>query len=105
MASSAKQLRITLGGKVSNSTDPVWKQQLLDDPEATLSVEDFPELKRVEELQQSTQQTSWEAGVAEHGRPNEPEVAGHVMPNPYELTSRQQGFCCPFYTIRQTVYC
>ncbi len=74
------------------AADPLWKQQLLDDPEATLRVADFPELERVEELRQSAE-TSWEA-----------EVAGHVLTNPYQYTSRQEGFCCPFYTLKQTMY-
>ena len=32
------------------TSDPLWKQQLLDDPEATLRAANFPELKRVEEM-------------------------------------------------------
>jgi hypothetical protein len=89
------QLNRSLTEKVLDraASDPQWKQQLLDDPEAAMREADFPELQRVEEMRQS-------AGTA-----REVEIEGHVMPNPYELTSRQQGFCCPFYTLRQTVYC
>jgi hypothetical protein len=95
------QLNRSFWEKVLNraASDPLWKQQLLDDPEATLSVDDFPELKRVEELQQSAE-PSGQAEVAGHLMPG----TSQVMTDPYQYTSMQKGFCCPFYTLKQTNY-
>ena len=74
------------------ASDPLWKQQLLDDSEAVIEAADFPEIERLEEMRQSAE-TSREA-----------EVVGHVGTNPYKYTSVQQGYCCPFYTLGQTKY-
>ena len=88
-----RQLHRSLTQKILDkaASDPQWKQQLIDDPEAAMRTANFPELKRVEELRQSA------------------EVAGHVLTNPYNVmtdpyryTSLQQGYCCAFYTLAQT---
>jgi hypothetical protein len=96
-----RQLNRSLWEKVLDraASDPLWKQQLLDDPEATLRVDDFPELKRVEELRQSAE-FSGEAEVAGHVMPG----SSQVMTDPFQYTSMQKGFCCPFYTLKQTNY-
>jgi hypothetical protein len=89
-----RRLQWSLWEKVLDraASDPAWKQRLLDDPEAAFRAANFPELERVEEMRQSAQSS------------REAEVVGHVGTNPYEYTSRQQGFCCPFYTLKQTNY-
>ncbi|MDQ3834343.1 MAG: hypothetical protein M3315_12090 [Actinomycetota bacterium] len=91
----SRQLNRSLTEKVLDmaASDPAWRQQLLDDPQAAMRAANFPELKRVEEMRQSMKTS-----------PPAAEVGGHVMTNPYELTSRQQGFCCQFYTLGQTNY-
>ena len=40
------------------SSEPTWKQQLLEDPEATLQEANFPEAKRIEELHQEEMEVS-----------------------------------------------
>jgi hypothetical protein len=88
------QLNRSLTEKVLDraASDPAWKQQLLDDPEAAFRAANFPELERVEEMRQSAETL------------REAEVVGHVGTDPYQYTSRQQGFCCPFYTLKPTNY-
>lgn len=73
--------------------DHLWKQQLLDDPQAVMRPDNFPEIVELEELRQSAE-TSREA-----------EVVGHVGTDPYRYTSVQRGYCCPFYTLGQTKPC
>ena len=63
------------------ASDPTWKQQLLDDPEAACRAANFPEITRFEEIRQ-----------------REPEVVGHVMPNPRPYTHLY--YCCTFYTLQ-----
>ena len=89
-----RRLQRSLWEKVLDraASDPPWKQRLLDDPEAVMSPANFPEIEKLEEMRQSAE-TSREA-----------EAVGHVMTDPYQYTSRQQGFCCPFYTLKQTNY-
>jgi hypothetical protein len=89
-----RQLQRSLWEKMLDraASDPAWKQWLLDDPEAVMSPANFPEIEKLEEMRQSAE-TSREA-----------EAVGHVMTDPYQYTSRQQGFCCAFYTLGQTKY-
>ncbi len=49
-----QQLHRSLNEKVldRSASDPRWKQQLLDDPDATLREAGFPEFQRIEELRQ-----------------------------------------------------
>jgi hypothetical protein len=42
-------------------SDPIWKQQLLDDPEAALRAANFPEIQRLEEMRQ--REEVWGQGV------------------------------------------
>jgi hypothetical protein len=89
-----RQLNRSLAEKVLERTasDPAWKQQLLDDPQAVMRPENFPEIEKLERMRQSAE-TSREA-----------EVVGHVGTNPYKYTSGQQGYCCPYYILGQTNY-
>jgi hypothetical protein len=50
-----RQLNRSLMEKVLDraASDPAWKQQLLDDPEAAMRAAGFPEVQRVEEMRQS----------------------------------------------------
>jgi hypothetical protein len=47
------------------ASDPQWKQQLLEDPEATMQAAGFPEAPRLREIHESL-------------LPNDGEVRGHV---------------------------
>ncbi len=49
-----KQLRRDLMEKVLDKagSDPAWKQQLLDDPEAALQTANFPELQQIRQIRQ-----------------------------------------------------
>lgn len=49
-----RQLNRSLMEKVLDraASDPEWKQRLLDDPEAALREADFPELQRLQQMQQ-----------------------------------------------------
>ncbi len=51
-----QQLQRSLNEKVLDraASDPQWKQQLLDDPQAAMREANFPELKRVDEMRKST---------------------------------------------------
>ena len=84
------QLRRSLTEKILDraASDPRWKQQLLDDPEAALREANFPEAQRLDEIPQSA------------GTPLEVEAVGHVMPNPFPYSVNY--YCCPFYTLAQT---
>jgi hypothetical protein len=50
-----QQLNRSLTEKVLDkaASDPTWKQQLLDDPEAAMRAANFPELQQVQQIQQS----------------------------------------------------
>jgi hypothetical protein len=52
-----QQLNRSLTEKVLDraASDPQWKQQLLDDPEAAMRAANFPELQQVQQMQQSAQ--------------------------------------------------
>ncbi len=56
-----RQLNRDLSEKVLDraASDPAWKQQLLDDPEAAMRAANFPESQRLEEIRQK------EEGAAE----------------------------------------
>jgi hypothetical protein len=75
-----RQLNRSLTEKIldSNASDPAWKQQLLDDPQAVMRPEYFPVMEKLERMRES----------AESSR--EAEVVGHVGANPYKYTSVQQ---------------
>src|SRR3982750_786010 len=49
-----RQLQQGLTEKVLDraASDPLWKQRLLDDPEAAMREADFPEAQRIEEMRQ-----------------------------------------------------
>jgi hypothetical protein len=50
-----RQLQQSLTEKVLNraASDPLWKQRLLDGPDAALLEVDFPEVKRLDEIRQA----------------------------------------------------
>ena len=78
-----RQLNRSLMEKVLDraASDPAWKQQLLDDPEAALRATGFPEVRRIEEMRQSV------------GTPHEADVAGQAAAVP-----TYQWQCCGWYT-------
>lgn len=82
-----RQLNRSLTEKVLDraASDPAWRQQLLDDPQAAMRVANSPELKRVEEMHRSVE------------APREAEVGSHVMPNPTPYS--RYNYCCTFYTL------
>ncbi len=61
-----QQLNRNLTEKVLDkaASDPAWKQQLLDDPQAAMRTANFPELQQVQQMQASA------------GAPREGEVRG-----------------------------
>ncbi len=60
-----RQLIRSLTEKVLDKacSDPTWKQQLLDDPEAAFQVANFPEYERLEEMRRSAQSSQAGADV------------------------------------------
>jgi hypothetical protein len=52
-----RQLNRSLTEKVLDraASDPQWKQQLLDDPEAAMRMANFPETQQLQQMQQSAQ--------------------------------------------------
>ncbi len=55
VSEEVRQLNRSLTEKVLDraASDPAWKQQLLDDPEAAMRMANFPELQQIEQMQQS----------------------------------------------------
>ncbi len=53
----SRQLQRSLMDKVLDkaASDPLWKDQLLDDPGAAMRAAEFPELQKIEDLQQFLQ--------------------------------------------------
>ena len=82
-----RQLHRTLSEKVLDraANDPLWKQQLLDDPQAALREADFPEARSLQEMRETA-----EASQAE--------VHGQGCPWYYTLYYTHQN-CCRFFTI------
>jgi hypothetical protein len=79
-----RQLNRSLMEKVLDkaASDPQWKQQLLDDPEAAFRASGFPETQRIEEMRQSAATSQEEA-----------EVSGQAA-RPYTYSYA----CCDWYT-------
>jgi hypothetical protein len=48
------------------ASDPTWKQQLLDDPEAAMRAANFPEIQRLAEMRESVSSTSPTEEVVGH---------------------------------------
>jgi hypothetical protein len=53
-----RQLQRSLWEKMLDKAehDPQWRQQLLDDPEATMRAANFPEIERLAEMRQQTEE-------------------------------------------------
>jgi hypothetical protein len=66
-----RQLNRSLTKKVLDraASDPAWKQQLIDDPEAAMQEANFPEPHRLEEIRQS---------IGSATLPEEEEVKGQI---------------------------
>jgi hypothetical protein len=60
-----RQLHRSLFAKVLDkaASDPAWKQQLLDDPEAALRAAGFAETQRIEELRQTEAEVTGQAST------------------------------------------
>lgn len=86
----SRQLSRALTEKVLDraSSDPLWKQQLLDDPEVAMREANFPELQRIEQMRQS----------AEAAASREAEVRGQGCQYNYTLYYTYSN-CCRFWTI------
>jgi hypothetical protein len=61
-----RQLNRSLMEKVLDkaASDPQWKQQLLDDPDAAMRAAGFPETQRIDEVRQSAAAAQEEAEVS-----------------------------------------
>ncbi len=86
-----RQLYRSLAEKILDKacSDPIWKQQLLDDTESALRAANFLEAQRLEEMRQKEEAS------------REAEVVGHVGTDPMRLTT-YENYCCTFYTLAQT---
>ena len=85
-----RQLHRSLTEKVLDkaASDPQWKQQLIDDPEAAMRAANFPEAQQLEQMRTS-------AGAAQEG-----EVTGqHLFWEP----GRVPVWECDFFTTRWDV--
>ena len=53
-----RQLQRSLWEKMLDQaeSDPLWRQQLIDDQEATMAAANFPEIERLEEMRQQSEQ-------------------------------------------------
>ena len=78
-----RQLNRSLTEKVLDraASDPQWKQQLLDDPEAAMRTANFPEAQRLEEMRQR-------AAATQEG----------------EVRGQQRFFSCPWQCLYYTMY-
>ena len=85
----SRQLSRSLTEKVLDraASDPLWKQQLLDDPEAAMREANFPETQRIQELGKSAAEASQAA-----------EVRGQGCPVNYTFYYTYSN-CCRFWTI------
>ncbi len=63
------------------SSDPAWRQQLLDDPEVAMQGAGFPEVPQLEELREESAQAP------------EEEVAGQTYGGPPQPTGYYQWVC------------
>jgi len=78
----ARQLRRSLTEKLLDraASDPQWKQQLLEDPEAAMRAANFPETQQLQQMQQSY----WSRGAEVTGQAGSGDVGGYVGPGVYE---------------------
>ena len=65
------------------ASDPQWKQQLLDDPEAAMRAANFPETQQLEQME---------------GGAGEPEIRGH-----YRYPG-EPPYCCTYMCVWWTQY-
>jgi hypothetical protein len=65
----SRQLHQSLTEKVLDraASDPLWKQQLLDNPNAAMQEANFPEVQMLEEIRLSAEASLEEAEVHGHG--------------------------------------
>jgi hypothetical protein len=84
----SRELRRSLTEKVLDraASDPLWKQQLLDDPDAAIREANFPEGQQLEEIRLSAEASLEEAEVRGQG------CTWHYT---YYYT---QSNCCRFFT-------
>jgi hypothetical protein len=92
-------LNRTLTEKVLDraASDPQWKQQLLDDPEAAMRAADFPETQQLQQMQQSARSR----GAEVRGQGGIVDVGGYMDPGVYE--DKVGGPRC-YWTARQCVW-
>ena len=85
----SRQLHRSLTEKVLDraASDPTWKQQLLDNPDAAMREANFPEVQQLEEIRLSTEASLEEA-----------EVHGQVCTLNYTMYYTYSN-CCRFWTI------
>ena len=67
----SRQLHRSLTEKVLDraASDPLWKQQLLDNPDAAMREANFPEVQQLEEIRLSAEASLEEAEVRGQGCP------------------------------------
>ena len=67
----SRQLHRSLTEKVLDraASDPTWKQQLLDNPDAAMREANFPEVQQLEEIRLSAEASLEEAEVLGQGCP------------------------------------
>ena len=85
----SRQLHRSLTEKVLDraASDPLWKQQLLDNPDAAMREANFPEVQQLEEIRLSAEASLEEA-----------EVRGQGCPWNFTFYYTQIN-CCRFHTV------
>jgi hypothetical protein len=96
-----RQLHRSLTEKILDraASDPLWKQQLLDEPEVAMREANFPETQKLEEMRQSTRGSQEVRGQGGYVGPDRVDITEMAPVDPYPWYPTHAVWnCCQFYT-------